>query len=81
MNKLPSIKLLQKSLEINTQSMEQLRDVLFGGIQTVRISERFSQPEMAADLLEYNLKKLNLLNQRGSQSFGNREAEISALLS
>lgn len=68
-----TLHLLQKVLEVNTQSMEQLRAVLFKSISTVRISDTFSQPEMATDFMEYNLKKLDLLWQRGRESFADRE--------
>ena len=47
---LQSVQLLQKTLEINTQSMDQLREVLFKNVQTVRISDTFEKPEMATDL-------------------------------
>ena len=49
--------------------MEQLRAVLFKDIPTVRISDTFSQPEMATDFLEHDLKKLDILWQRGRESF------------
>lgn len=78
--KVPSVQLLQKTLEINTQSMEQLREVLFKNIKTVRISDTFERPEMATDFLEHNLNKLNLLRQRGSESFASRESELRELL-
>lgn len=68
-----TLRLLQKVLEVNTQSMEQLRAVLFRSIKTVRISDTFSQPEMATDFMEYDLKKLDLLWQRGRESFAERE--------
>jgi hypothetical protein len=55
--KLLSVQLLQKTLEINTQSMDQLRHVLFRHIPTVRISDAFEQPEMATDLFEHNMTK------------------------
>jgi predicted patatin/cPLA2 family phospholipase len=80
LGKLPSVKLLQKTLEINTQSMAQLHAVLFGQIRSIRINQTFSQPEMATDLLEYNLNKLNKLRQRGQESFAEFEAAISSLL-
>ena len=57
----PSVKLLQKTLEVNTQSMEQLRMVMFKNIKTVRINDRYAQPEMATDFIESNLRKLDLL--------------------
>jgi predicted acylesterase/phospholipase RssA len=78
--KLLSVQLLQKTLEINTQSMEQLRAVLFRHVPTIRINDTFEQPEMATDLLEHDLKKLNILRQRGRDSFGRHEAELRAFL-
>jgi patatin-like phospholipase/acyl hydrolase len=79
-NWFPSVRLLQKTLEINTQSMEQLRTILFKDVRTVRISDTFEKPEMATDLTEHNLTKLNMLRQRGGESFASREQEIRALL-
>jgi len=76
---LVSVQLLQKTLEINTQSMDQLRSILFKDVTTVRISDTFEQPEMATDLMEHNLAKLNILRQRGRESFASREAELRAL--
>jgi uncharacterized protein len=75
-----SIELLQKTLEINTQSMDQLRSILFKDIDTVRINETFERPEMATDLLEHNLDKLNLLHQQGRESFASREKDLMRLL-
>jgi uncharacterized protein len=79
-NRLQSVQLLQKTLNINTSSMDQLRLLLFGQIQTVRVSESFNAPEMATDLLEHDLVKLNKLQQRGRTSFGKQEADITRLL-
>jgi hypothetical protein len=78
--KLPSVQLLQKTLEINTQSMDQLRHVMYRHVPTVRISDTFEQPEMATDLFEHDLKKLNVLRQRGSESFAKVEAELQKIL-
>jgi uncharacterized protein len=78
--KLLSVQLLQKTLEINTQSMDQLRHVLFRHVPTVRISDTFEQPEMATDLFEHDLKKLNILLQRGSESFAKHEAKLKEFL-
>lgn len=80
LSRVPSVRLLQKSLEINTQSMAQLHNVLFGDIRSVRISEAFSQPEMATDLLEHDLTKLNKLRQRGRDSFQEFEAQLREYL-
>jgi hypothetical protein len=79
-NKLLSVQLLQKTLEINTQSMEQLRSLLFRHVPTIRINDTFEQPEMATDLLEHDLKKLNVLRQRGRDSFARHEEDLRAFL-
>lgn len=75
-----SVQLLQKTLEINTQSMDQLRAILFSDVQTIRISDTFAEPEMATDLMEHDLVKLNILHQRGGESFASRELELKAFL-
>lgn len=77
---LQSVQLLQKTLEINTQSMDQLRAILFKDVPTVRISDTFERPEMATDLFEHDLKKLNLLRQRGRESFAKNEAVLKEFL-
>lgn len=78
--KTPGVQLLQKTLEINTQSMDQLRVILYKHIQTVRISQSFSEPAMATDLFEHDLQKLNILTQRGVQSFAEHEPTLQAFL-
>lgn len=78
--RLLSVQLLQKTLEINTTSMEQLRAVLFKTVPTERISDGFTQPEMATDLFEHDLRKLNVLQQRGRESFAAREQAIRNLV-
>ncbi len=75
-----SVQLLQKTMEINTQSMDQLRTILFKQIATIRISDAFEKPEMATDLFEHNLYKLNILCQRGSESFAQREEQLKKFL-
>lgn len=74
------VQLLQKTLEVNTASMDQLRRLLYSNVPTVRISESFDKPEMATDMFEYNPKKLNLLRQQGAESFARREGDVRQLL-
>jgi patatin-like phospholipase/acyl hydrolase len=74
------VDLLQKTLDVNTTSMEQLRSILFPDVPAVRINEAFSQPEMATDFMESDLEKLDLLYQRGRASFGKQEKELRTLL-
>jgi patatin-like phospholipase/acyl hydrolase len=75
-----SVQLLQKTLNVNTSSMEQLRSVLFKDIWTVRINDTFERPEMATDFMESNLRKLNMLYQRGAESFANHETELKRMI-
>lgn len=79
-HRLRSVQLLQKTLEVNTASMDQLRQLLFSTVPTVRVSDHFNKPEMATDLFEHDLKKLNLLQQQGRESFGRFENEIRGVL-
>jgi uncharacterized protein len=74
------VQILQKTLEINTQSMDQLRALLFRDVQTIRISDTYLQPEMATDLLEHDLQKLNVLQQRGRESFAAHEDTLRTML-
>ncbi|KVU48468.1 patatin [Burkholderia ubonensis] len=77
---LVSVQLLQKTLEINTQSMDQLRQILFHDVPTIRISDAYVTPEMATDLLEHDLRKLDILFQRGRESFASRERQLREYL-
>lgn len=75
-----SLHILEKTMSMNTASMEQLRKVLFKDVPTVRINATFDAPEMATDLFEHDLRKLNILRQRGVESFGEREVDIQNLM-
>lgn len=76
-----SVQLLQKTLNINTSSMDELRIVLFKEVETLRINDAFERPEMATDLMEHDLTKLNMLYQRGRESFAKQESQLTVLLS
>lgn len=71
-----TVRLLQKVMEINTQSMEQLREVLFSDIMSIRINERYTEPEMATDMFEHDLDKLGALWSKGRQSFEKYETQL-----
>lgn len=71
---------LQKILGVNTCSMEVLRGILFKDVPTVRISEAFVEPEMATDLLEHDLNKLNRLVQKGRISYRKNEDKLKEFL-
>jgi hypothetical protein len=75
------VQLIQRTLNVNTTSMEQLTNIFFKNqIPIVRINDSFSQPEMATDFLESDVDKLDMLYQRGRQSFARHEAELKQLL-
>ena len=74
------VQLLQKTLEVNTASMDRLRQILFAEVPTVRVSDTFERPELATDMFEHDLEKLALLRQQGAESFARQEKEITALL-
>ncbi|AUW43953.1 patatin-like phospholipase family protein [Rhizobium leguminosarum] len=71
-----TVRLLQKVLEINTKSMQQLRLVLFKDVQTIRISKSYSEPSMAADLFESDVDKLDQIYQRGRESYRDFEPDL-----
>lgn len=75
-----SVQLLQKTMETNTNTMEQLRSFIFKSVPSVRVNDTYERPEMATDLFEHDPKKLSLLRQLGEESFATREAEIAKLI-
>lgn len=79
-SKLPTVKFLQKTMEINTQSMDELRRTLFREVPTIRINRAYTQPELATDMLEADLEKLALLWQRGRDSAREHEPVLASFL-
>ncbi len=73
-------KFAQRVLEINTQSMEELRKVLFREVRAVRINTKYTQPEMATDMLEADMNKLSKLWSRGRDSAREQEAQLKEYL-
>jgi predicted acylesterase/phospholipase RssA len=75
-SKLPTMVFLQKTMEISTQSMDQLRKVLFREIPTIRLHNKYTQPELATDMLEVDLDKLNTLWLRGRDTARGAEEDL-----
>jgi predicted patatin/cPLA2 family phospholipase len=69
-------KLAVKVMEASTNTIEQLRLILFPDISCVRINDSFSQEEYATDLLESDINKLKKLNTLGRRSFSKYEQEL-----
>lgn len=80
LSKLPTLVFLQKTMEISSQSMDQLRKVLFRDVETIRIHERYTQPDMATDMLEVDIDKLGLLWQRGRDCARDAEFNLRKIL-
>ena len=59
------VQLFEKTLDINTNSLERLRQILFADVPIIRISDTYTQAELATSFLEHNPKKLNTLYQLG----------------
>lgn len=74
------VQLLQKTLDINTTSMATLARLLFKDVPMVRINDTYSTPDMATDLMETDIKKLDILFQRGGESYAKHEDELKKLL-
>ncbi len=75
-----SVELMQKAMEINTQSMDQLRAIMFKNVPTIRINDSFPEPHMATDLFEHDKKKLNDLFIRGRESYAKVEQDLKNFL-
>jgi patatin-like phospholipase/acyl hydrolase len=74
------VRLLQKTLDINTQTMQTLAGLLFKDVQLVRINDSYTTPDMATDLMEHDLTKLRELYKRGWLSFAKHENDLKKLL-
>lgn len=75
-----TVQLLQKTMETNTNTMEQLRSFIFDAVPSVRVNDTYERPEMATDLFEHDSKKLSLLRQLGEESFAALEKDIRHLI-
>jgi hypothetical protein len=72
----PASDFIQKILGTNTNSMETLYAVLFQEVPAIRISDTYTEPELATDLMEHDLEKLERLTQKGRRSFAAHETRI-----
>ena len=77
--RLPSVRILQRTLNVSANTTEIQLKLLMPQIKHIRVSERFASPELALDFLESDLGKLNLLTQKGRMSFSEKEEEIKNL--
>ena len=74
--KFAPVHILQKTLNISANTTEIQTKLLVPKVPSIRVSDRFESPELAMDFLESDLSRLNLLVQKGRDSFSTREGEI-----
>jgi len=70
------VRFVMRMLEANSNTIEQLRALLFRDIDTVRISETFTQDEYAANLLTSDRVVLTKLMALGRNSFSKCELDL-----
>ncbi len=69
-------RLVPKMLEANTNTIEQLRLILFPDVSCIRINDSYSQAEYATDMLESDPHKLKMLHALGRESFSKKERDL-----
>ena len=71
--------LFEKMLSANTNTIEQLRQVLFPNVQAVRVNDAFTDTQYATNFLESDSNKLRKLMDLGRESFGKYEEDVKTL--
>ena len=71
--------LFEKMLEANTNTIEQLRQVLFPNVQVIRVNDSFTDIQYSTNLLESDSDKLSKLRDLGRESFGKYEDDVKTL--
>lgn len=80
LRKLWPLGLLETTLSSNTNTLDQLRTLLFPEIRTVRVDDSFTDGQYSTSLLESNVEKLRKIRDLGRESFARNESGIRALL-
>ena len=75
-----TVRQMEKILKANANTIDILASLLFKGIKLVRVNDSFNQPQYGTNMIEKNLKKLQLLHGLGRDSFGKHEQQIRDML-
>ncbi len=75
--KFAPVHILQKTLNTSANTTEIQTKLLLPQVPHIRVSDRFENPELAMDFLESDPRRLNLLVQKGRDSFSSRETTIN----
>lgn len=70
------VRILQRTLNVSSNTIEVQTKLLLPQVRSIRVSDRFADPELALDFTESNVEKLDLLVQKGRSSYSSREREI-----
>ena len=71
--------LFEKVVSANTNTVEQLRQVLFPDVQAVRVNDAFTDNQYSTNFLESDKDKLQKLMDLGRESFGRYEENVKTL--
>ena len=74
-----SYQLFEKVLSANTNTIEQLTQVLFPDVKVVRVNDAFTDTQYSTNFLESDKDKLQKLMDLGRESFGKHEKGVKAL--
>lgn len=69
----------KKQLTATTNTIEQLRQVLFPAVKVVRVNDIFTDTQYSTNFLESDVNKLRKLMGLGRESFGKYEKNVKAL--
>ncbi|MEM1404301.1 MAG: patatin-like phospholipase family protein [Pseudomonadota bacterium] len=75
------LQLLETSFVANTNTIEQIRSLVYSKIPTVRVDETYSDYQYATSLLESDVMRLEKLLDLGRESFARFEGDIRDLIS
>ena len=74
--KIAVVQILQRTLNVSSNTIEAQTKLLLPQVPSIRVSDRHDKPELALDFLESNLNKLDLLVQQGRESYSRHETKI-----
>ena len=72
--------MMNKEFAMNTNTIEQLRQLFFSDIPCVRIDESYTDSQYETDLLEADLPKLRKIFALGQESFRKFETDVEEFL-
>lgn len=75
-SRISSVQTFMTLLKTGSNTVEELRNLIFGDIQTIRIDDVFAEDTYRTDFVEADTKMLEKVFQLGRKSFEGREQEL-----